>query len=206
MPFTYPTVDVGSNTYNVYGDVDAANDYLAATLTSAGSAWDAADATTKAKALVGGTRWLDAAQWQGAKTDSTQALQWPRTGVLDLDPNSLPANLQYALFELAAALVENANLRAELGQPLPRSLSAGSVNISYFRPNQVNISSFFPPQVMSYVSQWLGGATDMTSGPIVDGVGDWCSPLLGDRPWPRRWADRDRISPLDEDFGLMHGF
>jgi hypothetical protein len=157
MSFSYPTVSLGSMEYNVYSDVSDAAAYLDATITEAGTGWRAADTDTQARALVSSTRWLDAAQWLGAQTDTTNALQWPRTGVTDVDPNTLPTPLSLACIELAAMLIVDPDLRANLANPITKEQKAGSVLQTVFRPHDVQVLTFFPANVMSLVSQWLQG-------------------------------------------------
>lgn len=183
MPFTYATVTLGTTNYSVYCNLEDADSYALASITA--DAWRDADDDTKDRALVSSTRWLDEANWLGSKTDVDQELQWPRTGITDVDPDSLPANLVFACAELATQLVADPALRTGLGTPLPRSLRAGSASIDYFRPNDVFIATFFPSQVMSLVRSWMSGSSSASSSVIVDGV---CGK-----------------SKLDDDLGFQHG-
>jgi DnaT-like ssDNA binding protein len=170
MPFSYPTVLIHSIPYDVYGDEADADTYLVADITAAN--WNAlTDTLTKPQCLVSATRWLDSVQWMGTKTDPNQALQFPRTGLtlngLPVDPNSIPAQLAAACFELASDFVDDPEARVNLAQPLAKDYKAGSVGITYFRPLDVQILSPFPPTVMSLVGQWLQG---QFQGPIAKGT------------------------------------
>jgi hypothetical protein len=160
MPFSYPTVSLGSYTYDVYANTSSATNYLDATITEAGAAWRAADVDTQARALVSATRWLDAAQWQGTIADAVtpQALQWPRNGTAPAtDPTTLPIQVVDACIELAAMLIVDPDLRANLNAPIAKEIRAGSVEQQFFRPFDINVTTFLPTAIMSFVGQWIAG-------------------------------------------------
>lgn len=73
----------GAAESNSYVDVALAQAILDGVPNAA--AWTAADASTKAQALVYATTMLDAVAYQGVKYSVAQALNWPRGGVLDPD-------------------------------------------------------------------------------------------------------------------------
>jgi hypothetical protein len=74
-----------ANSYANATDADAYHDgHLYA------STWNAAITANKEKALVLATRLIDSSyQFNGWKTKSTQALQWPREGAIDPDRKTL---------------------------------------------------------------------------------------------------------------------
>jgi hypothetical protein len=78
-----------ANTYALVADADAFHEgHLYAT------AWTGASTANKEKALVLATRLIDASyQFNGGKTKSTQALQWPREGAIDPDRLALAQNI-----------------------------------------------------------------------------------------------------------------
>jgi len=162
MPFTYPAVSIGSAPYDVYADVEDADGYIDASMSSAADTWrdsTLTDATTKARALVSATRWLDSVNWTGEKADASQELAWPRTGITGVASDELPPQLVSACAELAMALADNSDARAELSDPGTKSLKAGSVAIDYFRPEgNTQVQTPFPAVVMALISQWLGGS------------------------------------------------
>lgn len=80
---------VGAANANAYLDVAAAQAILDGVPNT--SAWDSADPTAQAKALVYATTLLEALGYQGVKATSDQALQWPRGAVLDPDYGSSDA-------------------------------------------------------------------------------------------------------------------
>jgi len=181
----YPTVDIDSHAYSVYADQGDADLYLDASISSSG--WRAADDVTKARALVSSTRWLDSVLWVGEKTDDAQELQWPRTNVPGEDPDVVPDEIVSGCIELAGALVDNPALRTALKDPLAKSLKAGSASIDYFRPQEVQVLSPFPPIVMSLVGRFLEAGSAAHAGAITSGTD----------------ATSDT---LDQDFSFTHGF
>jgi hypothetical protein len=79
------------------------------------SAWASADQATKEKALIMAARLLDAwFEWTGGASTSTQALGWPRTGMLsrngyEIADDAIPQDLKNAQSEFALGLI-GANL------------------------------------------------------------------------------------------------
>lgn len=200
MAFTYETVLIGSQPYAVYGDVPSAKLYLQASMSTPATLWLAADVTTQSRSLVAAVRWLDSQHWVGQPTDlvTPQALQWPRVNVTDafgnpVPSNSIPTQIQFAEFELGAALVENPDLQTQLQDPIAREQHAGSVGITYFRPvgaafggKDVQTLTPFPQNVMDLIGIWLAGKAGAPSPVFAEG--DKCP------------------SPLDDYPGLVHGF
>jgi len=63
--------------------------------------WDAADDTTKDKALLQATRAMDRLNFRGEKADESQALQFPRSG-----DDTVPEDIECACAEEALALLD----------------------------------------------------------------------------------------------------
>lgn len=175
---TYPIVSLNGNDYDVYGDQDSADLYLAGSMTADG--WTAATDDTKAKALISATRWLNGLRWLGAPADSSQTLAWPRTGISGVDSTTIPTNVAYATFEIAAALVDDPTLFTSLNDPMVSQMSAGPVSVSYFRPTapfNVQVTTPVPKAAMAYLTAYLGGIS--AGGPITSGISD-TSPFADD--------------------------
>lgn len=73
--------------------------------------WFDANTDTKERALKWATRILDDMKWKGSKTASTQALEWPRAAVLnlngdELDDATIPTFLINAVSEYAFELIK----------------------------------------------------------------------------------------------------
>lgn len=115
----------GGASANSYLTVVEADAYMDTRLFNDG--WEDAESSTKASALMWGTRLLDAAfQWTGGAASETQALCWPRVGMLTrngvtIDESTLPVDLKAACAEFARQLVVDD--RSEDNEALRRGLS-----------------------------------------------------------------------------------
>lgn len=162
------TVDIGSETYFVYADVETADAYMEAAFGDAGDAWREADETAKARALVSGTRSIDAQSWKGAKTDEAQPGAFPRTGLFypggaPVDPDAVPSEVVTASIELASML--NAGIPIDpqsARETTARRLKAGSVEIENFR--QFGQLGIWPSAIMKLLGFWLAGSTGIGMG------------------------------------------
>lgn len=83
MAFTFDST-IGGATSNSYVSVTEADDYFSGHF-SGFDKWDALDTTEKQRILVQSTNRLDEEKFGGQKRTTTQALQWPRTFILDRD-------------------------------------------------------------------------------------------------------------------------
>lgn len=77
------------------------------------SAWDGASTDDRERALIMASRRLDQERYQGEKTATGQALEWPRTDALDKDgeeygTSTIPQIVEDATCEMALVLL-NAN-------------------------------------------------------------------------------------------------
>lgn len=111
---------VGGTGANSYVTVAGADAYFDERLGSA--AWGAATSDEKARAVIMATRRLEILRYAGSKTDTDQALQWPRYGVLDVngllyDSDAIPEAVKRATYELAFRYVTD----AASGDPLAGS-------------------------------------------------------------------------------------
>lgn len=111
MPVTV-VATVGASDSNSFVTLSEANTFADSKLPSP-TAWDAASDDTCNRALVSATRWLSALLWLGTRVDATQALSWPRTGVVDVDDpdeneydtDEIPQRVKDATCELAILMV-----------------------------------------------------------------------------------------------------
>jgi hypothetical protein len=91
---------VGTNSYISRADAET---YFADRLNS--SEWDDATDANKDAALIQATRMIDYRDYIGVRTDSDQALKFPRSGLVDdgvaLDPDEVPQSVLDATCELA---------------------------------------------------------------------------------------------------------
>lgn len=128
------TIDatVGGASANSYVTLAAWTTYMDGRLNS--TAFDAATTDAKNRALVEATRDLDQLGWEGYRVDDTQALSWPREGVInpnapvDSTPGTLtgypeyattiiPDWLQVATYELALEFLRAGTTDIATGDP-----------------------------------------------------------------------------------------
>jgi hypothetical protein len=154
-------VQIGSETYFVYADVPDADAYMEASVGAAADAWRDADEVSKARALVSGTRAIDAQSWKGEKTVADQEGDFPRTGLTypdgsAVDPDEVPPEVVVANIELAAMLNAGESIDPSAArQTTARRLKAGSVEIENFR--QFGLLGVFPSSIMRLLGFWLAG-------------------------------------------------
>lgn len=162
MPIT-----VGTDTYISVAD---ATTYLSMSIN--GAAWTAASTQLKEQALVTATRMLDRQRWVGTKTDSAQALDWPRTGVYNeegdlLDPDVVPQFILDATCELALALILKPSLMNEYDANTNiKRLKAGSAEIEFFKGEW---NGRFPAVIQELVGFYLTGYSKVF-GSIASGT------------------------------------
>lgn len=121
----------GLSTATSYVSVADADTYHAAH--GAPATWTAATDATKEAALMAATVWMDSAyQWRGDIATTTQALKWPRQGIVDADGRDVATNavpqrvqdcccymaLQHLSTALDAALARGGEIAREKVGPL----------------------------------------------------------------------------------------
>ena len=105
--------------------------------------------TSQSMALVMATTRLDQERFYGVPTYSTQALQWPRSGVLDprfaegtafdpgwglcYDGDTIPTPIKNATCELALALLQDVTLLRDSGLEGYDEVSVGGVVVKPFK-------------------------------------------------------------------------
>ncbi|MCI0747037.1 MAG: hypothetical protein L0Y58_16660, partial [Verrucomicrobia subdivision 3 bacterium] len=155
-----------SNTYALVADADAFHEgHLYAT------AWTGASTANKEKALVLATRLIDASyQFNGAKTKTTQALQWPRRGAVDPDrvpvtvawvsgmtiessgyfeSSEMPKALVDATCEMARELLIADRTDAPDGEGLAQVSLVGSLSVTFDKKDRM-------PVISALTQAWLG--------------------------------------------------
>jgi hypothetical protein len=174
------TVTIAGSAYSIYGEhagADSALVYLTGSFSAAASAWLALLADDQRRTLVAATRWLDSKDWQGAKTVSSQALEWPRTGATYADGSAVPSatvppEIRDACYELAAQLAIDRDAQERTGGSPIRSMSAGGVEYELFRPAEAGgAAGEFPPRVLALVSQLMATQPGDATGSRATGTG-----------------------------------
>jgi hypothetical protein len=156
MAYSYDTVLIESDPYTSYAEVAEADAYLGASITA--TDWRAAGSDTKGRAMISAMRWMDSLNWQGERTEEDNAHAWPRSGIDGVDEDTIPDALLAAFYELAAALVTDPELRTTLATKQIRSVSAGSVNITYGVGQSFQVSTPLPKATWELILPWLAGS------------------------------------------------
>lgn len=177
------TVTIGAVDYQVYSDLDYANEFLAADFTAA--AWRAEeDEDQLGRALVSAARLLDRQVWPGDKEESDQLTAWPRTGVSGVEDGEIPQQLIDANALLAKFIHEGSSVETSSSTANNvRRQAAGSVSIEYFYPTS---GTRLPLPVSELLAGLLGG-----SGSIIS---------------PAQSFDTCRPSSADDNYGHTVGF
>ncbi len=172
------TVTVATISVEVYGGLTAAKAYHAVSSAPASVRYTALlTDEAKARRLIDATRYLDTLPWVGVATDpavDSTTLQWPRTDVqivingetVDVDPDTVPADILTAVYELAAMFTVNPALsgQADQGNNI-QSLAAGPAQISFFAPTSIKdgTATVLPPNIDRLVAKYLNGGQGSTS-------------------------------------------
>ena len=115
-------LELGTNSYI---DVAGANEYFGRRLHA--EVWEQADESTKEKALRQATRAIDRQPLRGRKTETGQALAFPR-----YPDTEIPEVVKEACCEEALALLERGNSqRRKLQQEGVQSFSLGNMSETY---------------------------------------------------------------------------
>jgi hypothetical protein len=171
---TISIVTITGTGYSVYGSIAGADAFIKGRAGAAFDAWRALVAApgltldeTKARLLVTMTTFLDEQGWQGARTVSSQALEWPRIGVIDcagvaVDSSIVPEPIVRANYVGAALLALNPNppwvTQGTTGQNI-QSATAGPVSVTFFRATLgTEEASIMPAQLMRIVECYLAQA------------------------------------------------
>lgn len=158
------TVEIGGSTYDVYADIADANLYLDGALHAGAWHGTTTNDEQKARALVTATRTLDRQNWKGSKAVPTQPLDFPRTdmGITPepvVDEFGVPIDIVHACIELAVGLADGTMASVQNDSSTAtriRSMSAGSVNITFFR-NPDGTAARFPTIIQELIGKYLGG-------------------------------------------------
>ena len=159
---------LGGASANSYVTVAEADAYFA---TSFGrTAWGSASAANKEIVLIESTRLLDLlVSWKGYVKSDTQALQWPRTYVPNIDgryisDSIVPKDVKNAVFELAYSLLSNGGFQASENEL--SKVKVGPVSIDF---SDTVKSNGLPKMVRDMIARW--GEYSVVSSNSVHTVG-----------------------------------
>lgn len=122
---------------NSYVTVENADSYFETRIDSAN--WFNASDEIKEQALVTATQIVDDHAWIGSAVSSSQALAWPRKGVVyydnklgqyvDVDNSTIPDRVKVGVYEQALHLIDNEDLLTNKTQTF-ESISVGGISLS----------------------------------------------------------------------------
>jgi hypothetical protein len=152
----------GSASANSYVTLAEAESYFESRLNV--TAWSAATTDTKNRAIVQATRHLDSTlDWVGERSSTSQALAWPRTGVLTrdeddyLDDATIPQVLKDATCEQALAEL-GANRASDPGGRGLQRVQAGDVEVEFDGPT-ASVQYVLADLVVAMLAPWIASQT-----------------------------------------------
>ena len=153
MPVTIDAT-VGGASANSYIDATAADTILAQH--NRGTAWSGLSSDVKNASLIMATRSLEQYSFRGSKASTTQALRWPRDGVVTRDGdeianNVIPDDLKYATAELAY-LFSQENRFAEAGTEGFSQITLGSLSLTIDKHDRKNMT---PDYVRGFIAHYI---------------------------------------------------
>lgn len=176
---------------NAYEDAAAGDVYFTDRIN--GANWLASSTALKEQALVSATSWLDRQLWVEEQTAPKpgQALDWPRTGVIDeegnaVDSGSVPQFIIDGTFELALSLIDDPTIQESRSATSDnvKKVKGGSAEIEFFFDSSTVSGTTFPQIVMELIAFYLLNSGSITS-PFASGL--------------------DNVSGI-QDFGLTRGY
>ena len=192
------TVTIGTDTFSVYALV--ATEAVANTdtfwngrLGAERTAWEAASADDKARALVAAADWIDRALiFTGDKTVSTQARAWPRDGATNgcteeaITDGTTPDDIFYAQAWLAGVVLADNAAAASSGEGSNvKKVKAGSAAVEFFSPTTGTSDDTRLPQVAHDFTRCYtdAGTSAGIAGPTASGTGQESSFGEDDDEW-----------------------
>lgn len=163
MAFSYDTVTIDSEAYEVFASLDYAENYASAVFGA--TSWSDATDANKNLALVTATRTMNRQNWIGEKADSDNELEWPRSNIEGVADDAIPDKLKEATVELAISILAGSTVQTSITtENLSKRLKAGSVEIENFRSTAGN-NLRFPLPVQELIGQWLTAFATVRTGP-----------------------------------------
>lgn len=138
---------VGGASSNSYVTTTEADTYFEGRLET--DEWDSATSANQIAALVMAVRWIDREMYKGVRVDDTQALQWPRYGVVKPDlaysvlnnpatfeestwyeTTEIPDRVKNAQMECALALLKDSALLDDTGLEAYENVRIGNLDVT----------------------------------------------------------------------------
>lgn len=160
----------GTNSYGTRAEADA---YFEDSLRK--EVWYSFTASKRDQSLIEATRILERIPYRGTKTSPSQALEYPREGLFDINDIALTgtealavmkeAEFEYAIFLLGKPSAINETDSS--GKANVKSAGAGSAKVEFFRPQK---SIRFPLSIRELIGSFISGAGSLTAT-VVSGAG-----------------------------------
>lgn len=172
------TLAVGDYDYRSYATVAEADEYLAIDPVL-GTVWSAASDRAKHANLAAATRHLDAQPWDGKKTSSAQATEWPRTDLTHpdgsaVDSATLPDEVEQATALLAATLIQDPTAFRDRDTAIVSQATGRRSVAQYHRRRSSAQRNFGNAQAYRLVRRWLAGAVPTPAKAYgTDGVSEF---------------------------------
>lgn len=160
------TVSINGNSYPIHGTLGGAQQYLEASIGSHADAWRALVAAgnddQQGRLLVAATRVLYTLNWQGTPTVANQKTAFPRDGVEDVADGTTPDDVVSAEYELAALAAANPSVLSAMSTGSNvKKMTAGPVDIEYFRPTDVLETALpLPKAVYDLIAKYFKQTSD----------------------------------------------
>lgn len=150
---------VGGASSNTYQSQTTADQYFADRLDA--TAWTGASSDSKDQALLMATRRLEQESWEGGKSDTDQALAWPRYGTVDRDgfyqdSDAIPTEIVRAQAELALALLANTDFLSNTGLENYKRVKVGPVEVE---TRTFIVGGELPDEVYRHIAHLLKGTS-----------------------------------------------
>ena len=168
---------LSSASANSYVTLAEANTYFETVPDS--STWDDKTDDQKNRSLISSTRWIDSLNFYGDRCDTSQALSWPRNNYhvdrVELTCSAIPADIKYAVYELARALVNDTNsITGNTGDTgLFEEVKLGELEVKYNTSSQATgtVNNVFDvyPWLQSYLGAYCLGGSGSYQGRVVRG-------------------------------------
>lgn len=197
---TFHVTVAGGVATEVYGGLPACDAYLLNKIGAGAKKYRSltANGDDRKRLLIEATNFLERLSWPGAATTpavGATVLAWPRTGVtvngVAVDPNTVPAAIEKAAFELVAifAIDNDAPAAADQGSNI-KTLDADGTKIEFFRSTSARdgTAAVLPHVVQQLLGPYLDGGSTIvvlgsSSGTCAESQFDDCDTLSRSRPF-----------------------
>lgn len=145
----------GTNYTTCYISVADADTYANGSVSEGAVAYRAGTTDEKGRWLLTATRMLDRQQWAGDDIEANAPNKWGRTGIADVDDDTVPQQVLDATVELAMALAGGSLAESALNTGAQQKrVKAGTAEVENFRTRSAELRRF-PLPVHELIGKWL---------------------------------------------------